>query len=411
MQCPACGSEVLESKRFCADCGQPLTAARCPSCGAELLPGKPFCADCGAAVAATPPASSQQSSVTRAPTPSSESKSGTATSLASSEPEIHGQGPTTELRRVSVLFCDLVSFTPLSEDLDPDEVRELLSGYFDFSRAIVSRYGGVIQKFIGDAVMAVWGAPTANEDDSERAVRARLGTRLGRCDIWPRPRAAEPPSTCRDRHSGSSRDDRYPGGRPRSRGPGSTRRHAFRRLRHRDIATWTSALRRATDASIVYADAGLRRLKGKAEPAQLYEALRVVAGVGRTLKSEGLEAPFVGRDKELRLVKDLFHASAEDSSASGVGDRHRWHRKEPPRLGVLQIYGRPLEPVPVAPRTLPLLRRRGRLLGARRNRSGRTRRSWKVKMLPQRPENFMHPSSSTCPIPASNGGLSRGLPI
>ncbi len=57
---------------------------------------------------------------------------------------------------------------------DPEEVRELLSGYFELARAIVGRYGGVIQKFIGDAVMAVWGAPVANEDDAERAVRAGL---------------------------------------------------------------------------------------------------------------------------------------------------------------------------------------------------------------------------------------------
>jgi class 3 adenylate cyclase len=53
-----------------------------------------------------------------------------------------------------VLFCDLVGFTPLAEHRDPEEMRELLSGYFDVARAIVTRYGGVVQKFIGDAVMA-----------------------------------------------------------------------------------------------------------------------------------------------------------------------------------------------------------------------------------------------------------------
>ena len=83
-------------------------------------------------------------------------------------------GPTTELRHVSVLFCDLVGFTPFSEKRDPEEVREVLSGYFDVARSIVARYGGVVQKFIGDAVMAVWGVPVAKEDDAERAVRAGL---------------------------------------------------------------------------------------------------------------------------------------------------------------------------------------------------------------------------------------------
>jgi class 3 adenylate cyclase len=72
-----------------------------------------------------------------------------------------------------VLFADLVGFTTLSEDRDPEEVRELLSQYFDTARQIIGRYGGTVEKFIGDAVMALWGAPVAREDDAERAVRAR----------------------------------------------------------------------------------------------------------------------------------------------------------------------------------------------------------------------------------------------
>jgi class 3 adenylate cyclase len=89
-------------------------------------------------------------------------------------PTQSAEASTTELRHVSVLFCDLVGFTPFSEKRDPEEVREVLSGYFELARAIVGRYGGVVQKFIGDAVMAVWGAPIAKEDDAERAVRAGL---------------------------------------------------------------------------------------------------------------------------------------------------------------------------------------------------------------------------------------------
>ncbi|MDP9340740.1 MAG: AAA family ATPase, partial [Actinomycetota bacterium] len=73
--------------------------------------------------------------------------------------------------------------------------------------------------------------------------------------------------------------------------------------------------RRATDAAIAYEDAGDHELKGKAEPMRLWRAARVVAGVGGALKSTGLEAPFVGRDRELRLVKELFHGSAEEGKA------------------------------------------------------------------------------------------------
>src|SRR5581483_1155101 len=75
-----------------------------------------------------------------------------------------------ERRLVSVLFADLVGFTPLSESRDPEEVRELLSRYFETCRRLVELYGGVVEKFIGDAVMAAWGTPVAQEDDAERAV-------------------------------------------------------------------------------------------------------------------------------------------------------------------------------------------------------------------------------------------------
>jgi class 3 adenylate cyclase len=85
-----------------------------------------------------------------------------------------GERPVAERRICSVLFVDLVGFTPLVERRDPEEVREVLSAYFARAKTIVGHYGGTVEKFIGDAVMGVWGAPVANEDDAERAVRAAL---------------------------------------------------------------------------------------------------------------------------------------------------------------------------------------------------------------------------------------------
>ncbi|HJY03686.1 MAG TPA: adenylate/guanylate cyclase domain-containing protein, partial [Streptosporangiaceae bacterium] len=85
-----------------------------------------------------------------------------------------GREPAAERRVCSVLFCDVVGFTPLSEARDPEAVRELLSQYFRVARTVITRYGGVVEKFIGDAVMAVWGSPVATEGDAERAVRAAL---------------------------------------------------------------------------------------------------------------------------------------------------------------------------------------------------------------------------------------------
>jgi class 3 adenylate cyclase len=87
--------------------------------------------------------------------------------------------PVAERRVCSVLFCDVVGFTSLSEARDPEAVRELLSEYFGLARTVISRYGGVVEKFIGDAVMAVWGTPAASQ-----------GMPNGRCGPrwtwWPR---------------------------------------------------------------------------------------------------------------------------------------------------------------------------------------------------------------------------------
>ena len=82
--------------------------------------------------------------------------------------------PRRERRLVSVLFCDLVGFTTFSETRDPEDVRDVFGEYFAAARRIVGDYGGTIEKFIGDAVMALWGAPIAREDDAARAVRAGL---------------------------------------------------------------------------------------------------------------------------------------------------------------------------------------------------------------------------------------------
>jgi len=85
-----------------------------------------------------------------------------------------GREPVAERRVCSVLCCDVAGFNPLSEARDPEAVRELLSEYFGVARTVITRYGGVVENFIGDAVMAVWGTPVAAEGDAERAVRAAL---------------------------------------------------------------------------------------------------------------------------------------------------------------------------------------------------------------------------------------------
>src|SRR5207253_11511162 len=97
--------------------------------------------------------------------------------------------PSTERKHVSVLFADLVGFTSASEGRDAEDTRELLSRYFDTCQRLITLYGGTVEKFIGDAVMAVWGTPVAQEDDAERAVRAALDLVAAVADLAPGVRA------------------------------------------------------------------------------------------------------------------------------------------------------------------------------------------------------------------------------
>ena len=133
MQCRRCGAALGEGHRFCGDCGGPVGG--CPACGEALTPGKRFCHACGFALA-------DIVAVPAVPAPAVAAGSGL------------GREPAAERRVCSVLFCDVVGFTPLSEARDPEAVRELLSQYFRVARTVIIRYGGVVEKFIGDAVMA-----------------------------------------------------------------------------------------------------------------------------------------------------------------------------------------------------------------------------------------------------------------
>ena len=154
MVCSSCGTQNPAATKFCKECGSRLGLA-CSNCGIGLMPDAKFCGECGT------------------PTPS---PVGPAAARAAAGPGAPSQAAShvAERRLVSILFADLVGFTTLSEGRDAEDTRELLTRYFDLSRDVIARYGGTVEKFIGDAVMAVWGAPVAREDDAERAVRAAL---------------------------------------------------------------------------------------------------------------------------------------------------------------------------------------------------------------------------------------------
>jgi class 3 adenylate cyclase/predicted ATPase len=225
-----------------------------------------------------------------------------------------------------VLFGDLVGFTTLSESRDPEEVRELLSAYFAQARTVVARYGGVIEKFIGDAVMAVWGVPTAHEDDAERSVRAGLdlvaavellGEQVGAPGLAMRVGVVtgEVAVTIGATAEGMVAGD-------------AVNTAARVQAAAQPGTVWVDdSTRILTAAAVDYADAGEHLLKGKAEPVRLYEARTVIAAVGGAQRIDGLEAHFTGRDRQMRLIKELCHETAEEdrprlvlvTGAAGVG--------------------------------------------------------------------------------------------
>jgi class 3 adenylate cyclase/tetratricopeptide (TPR) repeat protein len=291
--CGVCGTENAAGKKFCVQCGAPLALA-CASCGSSLAAGERFCGECGTPVADARPVAAQPA----------------APSDASSLVE----APTAERRLVSVLFADLVGFTTLSESRDSEEVRDLLSKYFDTCRTLIARYGGTVEKFIGDAVMAVWGAPVATEDDAERAVRAALdltaavaamGEEVGAPELRARAGVLTGEAAVNLGASGEGMvagDMVNTASRIQSAAPPGG-------------VFVGEATHRATEATIAYEDAGAFELKGKAGLVTLWRAQRLIAGARGTLRAQGLEAPFVGRDRELRMAKDLYHASTDEKKA------------------------------------------------------------------------------------------------
>jgi class 3 adenylate cyclase/tetratricopeptide (TPR) repeat protein len=286
--CASCGTQNEVSRKFCVECGTRL-ASPCPNCGTPDPGGGKFCGECGFALSATTTTTTTEAPVTTTP-------SAVATA---------------ERRLVSVLFADLVGFTTLSEGRDAEDVRELLDRYFALCRETVGRYGGTIEKFIGDAVMAVWGTPIAQEDDAERAVRAaldlvdgvrRLGEGADSHDLALRAGVltGEAAVTIGASDMGMVAGDLV-----------NTASRLQSAASPGQVLVGDSTWRASAEA-IAYEAVEDQVLKGKELPVAAWRALRVIARRGGAGRSDQLEAPFVGRDTELQLIKDFFHGTARE---------------------------------------------------------------------------------------------------
>ena len=242
--------------------------------------------------------------------------------------------PVTEERKVvTALFCDLVGFTAISESADPEDVDKMLAVYFEVARTAIEAFGGTVEKFIGDAVVGVFGVPAAHEDDPERAVRA--GLRI--CE-----EAEELTSV---------------GGRPLKLRVGINTGEALVRLgvsaasgegfltgdsintasRIQSVAPEIGvavglATYEATSRVFDYIELAPATLKGKSEPARIFHAKSPNARLGTDL-TRTHDTPFVGREIDLAILKGL----RQDRGRRLTPARHRGGRT---RAGQVSDRGR-----------------------------------------------------------------------
>jgi len=152
MRCSNCGFENPDGMNFCGKCATSLGPG-CPNCGFNNPPGFEYCGKCAAPISKT-----QQVEKNR----------------EAQLPVRERQAPDAERRQITVMFCDLVGSTALSEKLDPEDMRQLMQEYQEACAKVIKRFEGYIAKYLGDGILVYFGYPKAHEDDAQRAARAGL---------------------------------------------------------------------------------------------------------------------------------------------------------------------------------------------------------------------------------------------
>jgi len=328
MQCGGCGYDAPAEFAFCPKCGSKLSAA-CPSCGFACPPDFGFCPKCGARIASGEPIASAVSTAVAPPVlPSAEERLATLRELMPTAlterleagPD-NGAAVERERRPVTVLFADLSGFTALAETTDPEDLATLLDRCLRAMAEAIYRYQGTVDKYIGDCVMALFGAPVAHEDDPERAIRAALEMHARIADInrelrdQHRPVPESPDAPALTLHIGINTGLVVAGT------VGTDRRREYTVLG--DAVNVAARLEAAAEPGQVvvgeptyrlarhafaFEPLGGLTLKGKAEPLPAY---RVTGLLDKPRSARGLEAhtlvsPLVGRDDELGQLLDAF---------------------------------------------------------------------------------------------------------
>src|SRR5215207_6501630 len=277
MSCSACGTENPAGARFCMGCGAQLDR-RCGSCGAPAPAEARFCMSCGAAIGGA------------APGP-----------VLRPEPE----SPPEERRQVTVLFADLSGYTAVAERMDPEAVKSLVDRVLLRLGQEVERYGGTVDKYIGDNVMAIFGAPVAHEDDEERAVRAGLGMQAAMGDV----NENLPDGVHFELRVGVNTGEVLAGAVGEDYTVVGDVVNVAARLQSAarpGSVTVGERTMRASGGAVRYEQLEPLELKGKSEPVPAWEAVAVTAqhAVGRRAPSR--ETPLVGREQELSTLETIF---------------------------------------------------------------------------------------------------------
>ncbi len=292
MSCPNCGTHNPERAKFCMSCGAGLSPA-CPACGTENPAGAKFCVECGTALAGG------------ARTPAAPPR----------EPD---EAPPEERRKATVLFADLSGYTAVAERMDPEAVKAMVDRALRRLGEEVTRYGGRVDKYIGDNVMGVWGAPVAHEDDPERAVRAGLAMQAAMDEV--NEQVAPSPDVTLSLRVGINSGEVLAG----QVGDGYTvigdpvnvasRLEAAARP---GTVTVGAITQRLTRDAIEYTELEPLELKGKSEPVPAWEAVRVLDSVG--VRRQGrAETPLIGREDESELLGSLLERVIREERPSLV---------------------------------------------------------------------------------------------
>jgi class 3 adenylate cyclase/tetratricopeptide (TPR) repeat protein len=300
MKCPRCQHENRSGAKFCEECATPL-ARTCSNCGSPLSATAKFCPECAHPVTGTTPAEA------RFPSPQSYTPQHLAEKILTSRSALEG-----ERKQVTVLFVDVSGFTALSERLDPEIVHDLMARAFDLMLAEIHRYEGTVNQFLGDGVMALFGAPIAHEDHPRRAVQAALGIRRA-LDAYRDELERDRGIHFRVRQGlntglvvvGSIGTDL----RMDYTAVGDTTNVAARLLQTAEPGqvVVSEAVHRLVKGFFHTQAIGDRALKGKAESVPAWEVLSAQETRSRLdVEAERGLTPLVGRDKELAILADCF---------------------------------------------------------------------------------------------------------